>query len=104
MYMGRIIEKGPVHEIFDDPRHPYTIYLIRAIPKLGDLHAQRQLTPIRGTVPSLFDLPAGCTFHPRCDFFMAGRCDAQLPELTEITPQHFMRCFLHETAREKVSS
>ena len=104
MYMGRIIEKGPVHEIFDDPRHPYTIYLIRAIPKLGDLHAQRQLTPIRGTVPSLFDLPAGCAFHPRCDFFMAERCDAQLPELTEITPQHFMRCFLHETAREKVSS
>ena len=104
MYMGRIIEKGPVHEIFHDPRHPYTICLIRAIPKLGDLRAQRQLTPIRGTVPSLFDLPAGCTFHPRCDFFMAGRCDAQLPELTEITPQHFMRCFLHETAREKVSS
>ncbi len=104
MYMGRIIEKGPVDEIFHEPRHPYTIDLIRAIPKLGDLRAQRQLNPIRGTVPSLFDLPAGCTFHPRCDFFMAGRCDTQVPELTEITPQHFVSCFLHETERKKVSS
>jgi peptide/nickel transport system ATP-binding protein len=100
MYMGRVIEKGPVHEIFLDPKHPYTVNLIRAIPKLGDLRIRRQLMPIRGTVPSLFERPVGCAFHPRCDSFMAGRCDVTLPELAEIAPRHEVRCFLYETARE----
>ncbi len=100
MYMGRVIEKGPVREIFRDPKHPYTINLIRAIPKLGDLRVRRQLAPIRGAVPSLFERPVGCAFHPRCDSFMAGRCDVRLPELAEIAPGHDVRCFLHETARE----
>jgi peptide/nickel transport system ATP-binding protein len=100
MYMGRVIEKGPVREIFLDPKHPYTVNLLRAIPKLGDLRVRRQLEPIRGAVPSLFERPEGCAFHPRCDSFMAGRCDVQLPELAEIAPRHEVRCFLHETARE----
>ncbi len=104
MYLGRIIEKGPVREIFHEPRHPYTVNLIRAIPKLGDLRVRRQLEPIRGAVPSLFERPAGCAFHPRCDSFMAGRCDARLPELTEIAPRHDVRCFLYETAREQAAS
>ena len=73
-------------------------------PKLGDLRVRRQLAPIRGAVPSLFERPAGCAFHPRCDSFMAGRCDARLPELTEIAPRHDVRCFLYETAREQAAS
>lgn len=104
MYMGRIIEKGSVGEIFHDPKHPYTINLIRAIPTLGDLRVRRQLVPIRGAVPSLFERPAGCAFHPRCDSFMAGRCDAGFPELTEITPRHDVRCFLNETAGIQTAS
>jgi len=104
MYLGRIIEKGPVREIFHEPKHPYTVNLIRAIPKLGDLRARRQLAPIRGAVPSLFERPAGCAFHPRCDSFMAGRCDARLPELIEIAPRHDVRCFLHETASGQAAS
>ncbi len=98
MYMGRIVEQGPVREIFHNPKHPYTINLIRAIPRLDDLRVRRQLAPIRGTVPSLFERPPGCAFHPRCDSFMAGRCDAHSPPLTRLTPVHGVRCFLHEPA------
>ena len=98
MYMGRIVEQGPVREIFHNPKHPYTVNLIRAIPRLGDLRARRQLAPIRGTVPSLFERPSGCAFHPRCDSFMAGRCDAFSPPLTRLTSLHGVRCFLHEPA------
>ena len=103
MYMGRIIEKAPVGEIFHHPKHPYTVNLLRAIPKLGDLRMRRQLEPIRGSVPSLFERPDGCAFHPRCDSFMAGRCDTGLPELTGIAPRHEVRCFLYETAREQAA-
>jgi peptide/nickel transport system ATP-binding protein len=88
MYLGRIVEKGPVREIFHNPKHPYTVNLIRAIPQLGNLRIRRQLAPIQGSVPSLFERPAGCAFHPRCDAFMAGRCG----------------CFLHETVGERAAS
>ena len=103
MYLGRIVEKGPVREIFHHPKHPYTVNLIRAIPQLGDLRGRRQLAPIQGTVPSLLERPAGCSFHPRCDSFMAGLCDTRSPELNQISSGHDVRCFLHETASEKVA-
>jgi len=95
MYMGRIVEQGPVQGIFASPKHPYTINLLEAIPRLGDLRDRRQLSPIRGTVPSVFERPAGCAFHPRCDSFMAGRCDAAAPSLTRLSPEHGVSCFLH---------
>jgi len=101
MYMGRIVERGPVGEIFHSPQHPYTVNLLRTIPKLGDLRAQRQLAPIRGSVPSLFERPEGCTFHPRCDSFMAGRCDSQFPSSTQLSPEHEVRCFLHQDVAEE---
>ena len=95
MYMGRIVEQGPVQGIFASPKHPYTINLLEAIPRLGDLRDRRQLSPIRGTVPSVFERPTGCAFHPRCDSFMAGRCDAAAPSLTRLSPEHGVSCFLH---------
>jgi peptide/nickel transport system ATP-binding protein len=104
MYLGRIVEKGPVREIFHNPKHPYTVNLIRAIPQLGNLRIRRQLAPIQGSVPSLFERPAGCAFHPRCDAFMAGRCDTRPPALTRLTPGHDVRCFLHETVGERAAS
>lgn len=104
MYMGRIVERGPVREIFHRPQHPYTINLIRTIPKLGDLRARRQLAPIRGSVPSLFERPSGCTFHPRCDAVMAGRCDAQFPPLTRLSSTHEVRCFLHQETSQEAAS
>ena len=96
MYMGRIVEQGPVREIFHNPKHPYTVNLIRAIPRLGDLRVRRQLAPIQGTVPSLFERPPGCAFHPRCGSFMTGRCDAGSPRFTQLSSTHGVRCFLHE--------
>ncbi len=104
MYMGRIVERGPVREIFHNPRHPYTVNLIRTIPKPGDLRARRQLAPIRGSVPSLFERPSGCTFHPRCDSFMAVKCDTRFPSSTQLSSVHEVRCFLHQDTPEEVVS
>ncbi len=96
MYMGRIVERGSVREIFHSPQHPYTVNLIRTIPQLGDLRSRRQLAPIRGSVPSLFERPSGCAFHPRCDSFMAGRCDVRFPTLARLSSTHQVSCFLRQ--------
>jgi peptide/nickel transport system ATP-binding protein len=65
MYAGRIVEKGDVLEIFERARHPYTVGLLRSIPREG-VARKAELPTIEGTVPSPFDLPAGCRFAPRC--------------------------------------
>ena len=65
MYAGRIVEKGDVLEIFERARHPYTVGLLRSIPREGTAR-KAELPTIEGTVPSAFDLPAGCRFAPRC--------------------------------------
>jgi oligopeptide/dipeptide ABC transporter ATP-binding protein len=95
MYAGRIVERGPVRAIFRDPQHPYTMNLLRAVPRLVDLHRRRSLEPIRGSVPSLYDMPEGCSFHPRCEFFMAGRCDAAPPKLAAVGANHLAACYRH---------
>jgi peptide/nickel transport system ATP-binding protein len=95
MYAGRIVERGPVRAIFRDPQHPYTMNLLRAVPRLVDLHRRRSLEPIRGSVPSLYDMPEGCSFHPRCEFFMAGRCDAAPPKLVAVGANHLAACYRH---------
>ncbi|MDW8443449.1 MAG: ABC transporter ATP-binding protein [Acetobacteraceae bacterium] len=81
MYLGRIVERAPVFELFEAARHPYTQALLRSVPSLrgGRL---RRLPAIEGTVPSLADLPAGCVFHPRCSAAVAGLCDRLDPEET----------------------
>ena len=104
MYMGRIVERGPVREIFHNPQHPYTINLIRTIPQLGDLRTRRQLAPIRGSVPSLFEHPSGCAFHPRCDSFMAGRCDIRFPPVARLSSTHQVSCFLHHETGDESGS
>jgi peptide/nickel transport system ATP-binding protein len=95
MYAGKIVERGPVRAIFRQPMHPYTVNLLRAVPRLQDLHRRRSLDPIRGSVPSLFEMPAGCAFHPRCEFYMAGRCDATTPALLPVDINHFVACYRH---------
>ncbi|MBC8267145.1 MAG: ABC transporter ATP-binding protein [Rhodospirillaceae bacterium] len=104
MYMGRIVEKGPVSEIFNNPQHPYTVSLLSAIPRLGDLSDRRKLTSIRGSVPSLFERPPGCAFHPRCDSFIPGRCDTQFPPTSQLSPIHEVHCFIHENTEKEISS
>ncbi len=96
MYMGRIVEKSSAREIFKNPQHPYTMNLLAAIPRLGDLDARQRLEPIRGSVPGLFSCPSGCAFHPRCDFFIPGLCDDTFPTLKECVQNHRVACYLYE--------
>ena len=79
MYAGRIVETGAVRDIFRRPAHPYTRALIDAVPRLGDLGHGRRIRPIAGAIPSIFEPPAGCRFHPRCPVAELPRCAAALP-------------------------
>ncbi|MFD2262864.1 ABC transporter ATP-binding protein [Lacibacterium aquatile] len=95
MYAGRIVESGPVAEVFAHPRHPYTAGLMRSVPRLGEataLKASGQPLPtIAGNVPSLVRLPQGCAFAPRCPMAMDA-CRAEVPPLFSATPTQSSRC------------
>jgi peptide/nickel transport system ATP-binding protein len=81
MYLGRLVELAGKHQLFGNPRHPYTRMLLEAIPKM---HATgRARTPVQGEVPNPLNPPTGCTFHPRCPHANA-RCKAERPALLEI--------------------
>ncbi|HEU5090454.1 MAG TPA: ABC transporter ATP-binding protein [Roseiflexaceae bacterium] len=96
MYAGRVVEEGPTEEIFANPRMPYTIGLLRSIPRLDEEHS-RKLTPIRGLPPDLINLPPVCPFSPRCDYFVAGKCDAVVPPLRQVGPNHRAACLFDIT-------
>jgi oligopeptide/dipeptide ABC transporter ATP-binding protein len=89
MYLGKPVESGPVEEIFDNPRHPYTRALLRSIPRLGK-KAHTRLESIRGMVPDPYRVPPGCAFHPRCPRYTAGVCDE--PVQVEVGPNHSVLC------------
>ncbi|MBP1678577.1 MAG: transporter ATP-binding protein [Bacteroidetes bacterium] len=94
MYLGKVVESAATAALFDEPLHPYTQGLMRSIPQIHEKHSKtRTLWEIPGNVPSLIDLPPGCPFTGRCDRRMA-RC-AEAPPLLEITPQHWVRCWLY---------
>jgi oligopeptide/dipeptide ABC transporter ATP-binding protein len=96
MYAGRIVERGPVAEVFESPQHPYTEALLRSIPLLGMTYAQ-PLRAIRGIVPNPLDWPAGCRFAPRCDYAF-DRCLSEDPPLLAVPPQE-SACWLCEAGR-----
>jgi oligopeptide/dipeptide ABC transporter ATP-binding protein len=96
MYAGRVVEQGPVRQIFNRPLHPYTQGLLASIP--GE-EAGRRLRAIEGVVPNLAALPPGCTFAPRCPHRM-DVCTTAMPALTEIEATHSARCYLHSAAAE----
>jgi oligopeptide/dipeptide ABC transporter ATP-binding protein len=92
MYAGRIVEDGPVGDVFRNPQHPYTRGLLASIP---GREPGRRLRAIDGTVPPPGALPPGCAFNPRCpDRFEP--CTRAVPSDYEIAPEHRARCFLHE--------
>ena len=91
MYAGRIVEQAETFELFDHPRHPYTVGLMNARASLEQ--KQAVLDTIPGTVPNLAALGEGCSFAPRCEQ-CGGRCRECMPELTEVMPGHFVRCHL----------
>ncbi len=94
MYAGKIVERGPVKEIFASPQHPYTEALLRSMPLLG-MRYTTPLQAIRGMVPSPLDWPIGCRFSPRCDYAFE-RCAEELPPLFEVGAQE-SACWLCET-------
>ncbi|MCD7807112.1 MAG: ABC transporter ATP-binding protein [Lachnospiraceae bacterium] len=89
IYAGEIVEMGDVLEIYENPRHPYTIGLFRAIPTLED--DKEKLEPIPGMMTDPTNLPKGCKFHPRCKF-ATEECSCREMELKEISAGHFCRC------------
>ena len=93
MYLGRVMEEGPVDDIFHAPKHPYTRALLRSIPSLyGETRVA--LPVIAGTLPHPFNRPPGCPFHPRCPDVMP-RCSADVPSLQPVGPSQLASCFLH---------
>jgi peptide/nickel transport system ATP-binding protein len=93
MYMGKVVESGDVRTIFKRPLHPYTVGLMRSIPKMGG-NIKERLTPIPGSVPDPFSVPAGCAFYPRCPAPKRPSCQQEVP-LVEIEPGHWVRCTLY---------
>jgi oligopeptide/dipeptide ABC transporter ATP-binding protein len=91
MYCGSVVEEGPVKEIFKNPKHPYTKGLMESIPKLTD--DKDKLFNIKGTVPSLINLPDGCRFADRCDYCMED-CGKKMPPEIWVSDKHMVRCFL----------
>ncbi|MBF9033911.1 ATP-binding cassette domain-containing protein [Rhodobacterales bacterium HKCCE2091] len=89
MYAGRIVETGPVREIFARPRHPYTRALLASVPSTD--HAPDRLPVIEGQPPTVGNRPAGCPFHPRCAH-ATDRCRTVPPE-TVVGPSHLVRCW-----------
>jgi oligopeptide/dipeptide ABC transporter ATP-binding protein len=90
MYAGRIVEQGPVEEIFDNPRHPYTKALLDSRPRV-DVVPER-LPSIEGQPPALNDLPAGCRFEPRCRY-AEDRCRAAYPDVVGFDDNHLAACW-----------
>jgi peptide/nickel transport system ATP-binding protein/oligopeptide transport system ATP-binding protein len=95
MYAGKLMEFAPVQELFNHPRHPYTMGLLKSIPR-PDIKKEKgtPLSAIRGVVPSLVSLPEGCRFSDRCDS-ADKRCCNEAPPLIDISPGHRCRCWLY---------
>lgn len=92
MYLGRIVEEGPVEEVFREPQHPYTQILISAVP-VPRTHDRRTRMPMTGEVPSPLNPPSGCHFHTRCPF-ATDRCRIEAPNLTDLGQGRSAACHL----------
>ena len=98
MYLGRVVESGPVDEIFHRAQHPYTQALLRSIPSIF-AEPRAKLPTIAGSIPHPHNRPPGCPFHPRCADFMPGKCDRREPQLRPVSASQMVSCFLyHEPA------
>ena len=94
MYAGHIVETATTEEIFANPRHPYTVGLMKSIPRL-DAEKKEKLQPIRGLPPDLIDLPDMCPFVPRCNY-AREKCEQKNPPLLEVKPGHYSACWFHQ--------
>ncbi|MFV1600230.1 MULTISPECIES: dipeptide ABC transporter ATP-binding protein [unclassified Phaeobacter] len=98
MYSGEAVERGSIHDVFDEMQHPYTQALFRSIPLPGADKNARPLVAIPGNFPLPHERPPGCNFGPRCDYFVAGRCDAQDIPMAAVhgNDRHHTRCLRHD--------
>ncbi|MEE2948900.1 MAG: ABC transporter ATP-binding protein [Chloroflexota bacterium] len=94
MYAGKVIERGNAREIYSNPRHPYTVGLLRSVPRL-DLPRRAKLDPIEGQPPDLINLPQGCSFRERCRWAIE-KCATDSPELMESSEGHLSACWRAE--------
>jgi oligopeptide/dipeptide ABC transporter ATP-binding protein len=92
MYAGKVVEEAPIQDLFEHPLHPYTEGLLLSVPA-ADADIER-LEAIDGTVPSPFDMPKGCPFHPRCRW-ARDACMEGVPELLPLRPDHAAACIRH---------
>jgi oligopeptide transport system ATP-binding protein len=97
MYAGHIMENAPAEELYEHPRHPYTLGLLGAIPRL-DAGGSRRLSPIPGLPPDLANPPAGCPFVPRCPFRIE-KCFTERPAPMPVAPQHYSACWVDVSSR-----
>ncbi|MCJ2542496.1 ABC transporter ATP-binding protein [Thermostichus vulcanus] len=102
MYGGQIMEEAPLHQLYKNPRHPYTIGLLQSIPRL-DERRHEKLQPIEGMPPDLVNYPQGCPFAARCRFVI-DRCWSEDPELEPVGPAHKVACWVKPEGKEHLLS
>ncbi len=102
MYAGRVIESGTSLDIYENPRHPYTLGLLSSVPRV-DAKIGSRLDPIHGLPPDLIDLPPGCSFAPRCRF-MIDKCLEETPDLSSVGDSHESRCWRAEDLADIAST
>jgi peptide/nickel transport system ATP-binding protein len=103
MYAGRAAEQGTAEKVFTEPQHPYTWGLLGSMPRM-DRDRTDRLNPIKGTPPSLINVPGGCAFHPRCPYaeLNGGASETVVPELREMSPGHVVACHLADDERGRI--
>jgi peptide/nickel transport system ATP-binding protein len=102
MYAGRAVEHGNADQLFNRPAHPYTWGLLGSVPLFD--RPRKRLLPIKGSPPSLINVPPGCAFHPRCAYsgLNGGRSETDRPELTFLEPGHQVACHLRPAERRRI--
>ena len=94
MYLGLVVEQGPIDVIFHHSKHPYTQALLRSIPTVN-MTPRVNLPTITGSIPHPFNKPKGCPFHPRCEKMIPGKCDVRIPALEPVGENQLASCFLY---------
>jgi oligopeptide/dipeptide ABC transporter ATP-binding protein len=99
MYLGKIMEKGPIDKLIFEPLHPYTRALIAAVP-VPDPSSQRIDVKIKGEIPSPINPPSGCRFHTRCQSYIGDICRTVEPQPIEIAKDHYVACHLYGKSKK----